>query len=258
MLKHHRIAGVFLSAWSVSALVLSLLLLPAQAQSAEPLNDDEKRQFEEMIHDYLMENPEVMLQSIQAYREKQAQAEQERVNAAIASLGDVLGDDLKTPVGGNPEGSITIVEFFDYQCGYCKRVLSDVTELVSSDQNIRLVFKEFPILGEESILASRASLAIWNTWPERYEEFHVALMGGRGSMSNARIMETAASFDLDVNILAEAMNDPKIDIALQENYELAKSLGINGTPAFIIGGELIPGAIDLATMRELVEKAAQG
>lgn len=135
----------------------------SQAQAADSLTAEERRTFEEMIHDYIMDHPEVVLQSVEAYRNRQESAGQEHVRATIASLGDSIRNDPMTPVGGNPDGTITVVEFFDYRCGYCKRALSAVNELIDTDPNIRLVFMEFPILGEESVMASRASLAIWNT-----------------------------------------------------------------------------------------------
>ena len=253
----HRHTRSLKNICAVSALTLSLLwAAPLPAWAAEHMSEEEKQAIENLVRDYLMANPDVILESVRLYREQEAVAEQERVSATLASLGDILADDPITPIMGNPDGAITIVEFFDYQCGYCKKVLSVVKEMISTNQNIRLVFMEFPILGEESVLASRASLAIWINWPDRYEAFHNALMGGRGAISQSRIMEIAATLDLDTNQLAEAMNDPRINEALGDNQDLAESLGISGTPAFIIGDQLIPGAIDISTMRELVEKAA--
>jgi protein-disulfide isomerase len=259
MPEYRNLIRSLISYCALGAVTLGLLLGTAlPVRSADSLTDDEKRAFEEMIHDYIMAHPDVILESVKTYREQQEMAEQERASAMLASLSNSIGNDAATPIGGNPDGTITVVEFFDYNCGYCKRALDAVTELVGTDSNIRLVFKEFPILGESSVLASRASLAVWNAWPDRYQEFHMALMSSRGSVDNTRIMETAAALDLDANQLAQLMNAPEIDAALQTNYKLAETLGISGTPAFIIGKELVPGAIDLEAMRELVAKAAQG
>ncbi len=226
--------------------------------TAEDLSDKDQRQLEDLIHDYIMQNPEVILRSIQQYRENEEQAQQDRTRQTLANLSPAIANDPATPIGGNPDGTITVIEFFDYQCGYCKRVLPAIQELVATDDRIRLVFKEFPILGEQSVVAARASLAVWNTWPEHYVAFHDSLMAHRGSLSESRIMDTAKHMGLDTTELVTAMQNDAIDIAIQDNYALAETLGINGTPAFIFGTELIPGAIDLETMRELADRAAQG
>lgn len=240
------------------ALVLTFLMM-ARGWSADEdsITGKQKIQIEQMIHDYLMDHPEVMLRSIQLYQENQTRSERERIRSRIDSPGDTIGRNPSTPVGGNPDGRVTVVEFFDYQCGYCKRTLPAVQELIRTDNTIRLVFKEFPILGDDSVLAARASLAIWNSWPGRYVAFHDALMGSRGRITEHRIRNIAETLGIDSNQLDKALENPAIGEEIERTRELARSMGVNGTPAFVIGSKLVPGAIDLETMRQLVAQASQ-
>ncbi len=158
-------------------------------------------------------------------------------------------------MAGNAEGDITIVEFFDYRCGYCKRVFPAIQELIETDGNIRYVFKEFPILGPDSMVAARAAQAVWFIDPDRYLDFHAALMGARGGLSEDRVLDIAAKAGLDRDAVKKGMDDPRVAEALADNLGLGRVLGVNGTPAFVIGGELVPGAIDLDAMKERVAEA---
>jgi len=153
---------------------------------------------------------------------------------------------------------VTIVEFFDYQCPYCKRVFPAVQTLLKTDGNIRYVFKEFPILGPQSVVAARAALAAWKLDRDRYVPFHTALMQSRGRLSERKILDVAAEIGLDVERLRAAMADPGIDKVLARNAELARALDINGTPAFVIGEKVVPGAVDLETLTALVSQARGG
>jgi protein-disulfide isomerase len=237
----------------VAMLSASLWWRPALA--AEPFSDAQKQAVESLIRDYIMNHPEVMLESLQAYDARQRDAREEAAQKAVGDNRDALERDASNPVGGNPKGDVTIVEFFDYRCGYCKKVVPSIQELIKTDRNIRVVFKEFPILGPDSVTAARAALAAWKIAPEKYLPLHVALMEARGEISEARVLETAKKVGIDPEKLKAAMNDPKIQSQLEQNASLAQALQISGTPAFVVGGRVVPGAVDLATLREMVKEA---
>ncbi len=240
--------------------VLAVLVLGASPATAaeDTLSPGQKRAVEEVVREYLRRNPEILLEAIAAVRAKSDAEQQTKVRKNLVSLRSELENDPASPVGGNPRGNVTIVEFFDYQCPYCKRVFPAVQKLLESDGNIRYVFKEFPILGPQSVVAARAALAVWKLDKDKYVSFHTALMQTKGRLSEQRILNIAAESGLDVERLRAAMADPGIGKALARNYELAKALDINGTPAFVIGDRVVPGAVDLETLTALVSQARKG
>ena len=209
--------------------------------------------FEERVRAYLLQNPEVIVQALQAYEQRQQAREVERQRDAIVAEAPSLKQDPASPVLGNPEGDVTVVEFFDYRCPYCRRVATALQELVAEDPNVRLVMKEYPILSQESIDAARAALAAAKQ--DQYEPFHFALMARGGSMSEAEVMAVAQAVGLDVDRLKQDMNAPEIEEALRRNYALAEKIGVGGTPAMVIGTTLIPGAVSLERLRALVATA---
>lgn len=209
-------------------------------------------QIEQIVRDYLMREPEVVYQALEELQRRQAAAETERRQTAIVDNREQLINDAGDPVAGNPDGDVTVVEFFDYQCTYCRQVVQSVRELIDEDQQLRVVFKEFPILGEASLVAARAALAAREQGDELYMPFHLALMGSR-DLSLGAIMKLAEQVGLDTERLQADMRAPAIDRQLQANYTLAQKLGIEGTPAFVVGEEVIPGAVDKRRLAGLVE-----
>ncbi len=243
----------------LGAVLAVLVLGAAPAPAAEDaLSLRQKRAVEEVVREYLRRNPEILLEAIAAVRAKRDAERQAKVQRNLVSLRNELENDPASPVGGNPRGNVTIVEFFDYQCPYCKRVFPSVQKLLESDGNIRYVFKEFPILGPQSVVAARAALAVWKLDKDKYVSFHTALMQTKGRLGEQRILNIAAEIGLDVERLRAAMADPGIDKALARNFELAKALEINGTPGFVIGDRVVPGAVDLETLTALVSQARKG
>lgn len=231
----------------------------AAALAAEPaFTPKQKRAVEDVVRQYLRDNPEVLIEAIEALREKQRAGSARRLQETLASKRGELENDPASPVAGNPEGNVTVVEFFDYNCPYCKMVYPRVRNLLESDGNIRYVLKEFPILGPQSVAAARAALAIWKMDSKKYMPFHASMMKSRGKLSEATIFDLAAEAGFDAAALRKAMAEPWIDEALQKNIELAESLDINGTPGFVIGNRVIPGAVDLDTLKELVAAARKG
>jgi protein-disulfide isomerase len=217
----------------------------------EPLTDLTREEIEVIVRDYLVEHPEVVIEALRAYERQSAELEAAEAAKALSELTDELYNDPDTPIGGNPDGEIVIVEFFDYRCGYCRRSSADLFAVRDDADDVKVIYKEFPILGDASTLASRAALASRNQ--ELYEPFHEALMEADIGFSQAEIMAVAADVGLDTDQLARDMEDPEIDAYLARTYELARALGVNGTPAFIVNGTLYPGALSRSDLEQLVE-----
>ena len=209
----------------------------------------------QIVRDYLLEQPELLIevqQALQAKRDAQAAAEAQQV---IQLFRDEIFADPEAPVAGNPEGAIVLVEFFDYRCGYCRRVKPTLETLLAENDDLRFVFKEFPILGPESTLAARAALA--SRAQGLYEPFHWALLGADGPFDLDHILEVARSVGLDDERLARDMEDPAIDTLIDRNADLASALGVRGTPAFVIGDRMIRGALPIAQFRTAIADARQ-
>jgi protein-disulfide isomerase len=216
---------------------------PSGSAVSAGMTSEEKQRFDALIRQYILDHPEVVIESLQAHQARQQAAEQQESLATLATLKDEIENDPAAPVAGNTRGDVTIVEFFDYRCGYCKRVLPSIRELIGTDGNIRYVFKEFPVLGPDSVTAARAALAVWNLQPDKYFPFHTALLQSRGSLTEKRILQIAEQVGLDSAQVRKGMADPKVEETLQRNFALGRRINVNGTPAFIIGGQLVPGAI---------------
>lgn len=227
--------------------------LPAAAQTFSP---DQTRAIEEMVRAYILKNPEIIREAVEALQAKEQQSADERRMATAAQLRDQLLNDPAAPVLGNPAGDVTLVEFFDYRCPYCKKAAPVVEQLLKEDGKIRRVMKEFPILGPESVFASRAALAA--KMQDRYEPFHKALIGAKGALDQDMVFRLAKEAGVDVARMKRDMNAPEVEDALRRNRELASALEITGTPAFIIGNDFVPGAAELETFKTLVARARKG
>ncbi len=239
-------------ATAVVALMITAAPLPASAQD-DPLTPPQTEQVKKILRDYIMANPEIIAEAIEALREKQRLAAEAEASKALVERSAEIFHDKDAPVAGNVEGDVTIVEFFDYRCPYCKTVTEAVFETVKADPKVKVVFKEFPILGPESVFAAKAALA--SREQGKYEVFHRALMKMRGAVNEMTIMKTAAEAGLDVEKLKKDMDAPTVDAMIKRNIDLARALGIGGTPAFVIGDRVIPGAVDQATLKNLVDQA---
>lgn len=214
----------------------------APAVAAEPVafNDDQKQQIEKIIKDYLLANPEIFLDVQTALEEKMEKQQAEKLKALIAQNAKDIYRHPDAAVAGNPNGDITVVEFFDYNCGYCKRGLHDIVKLVDTDSKVRVVFKELPILSKGSEEASRIALAAKRQG--KYWEMHKAMLGAKGHMNEASALRLAEQLGLDMDKLKTDMASPEVAKEVQESEDLAKKLGVNGTPHFLVGDRAIPGA----------------
>jgi protein-disulfide isomerase len=222
----------------------------AQDTSATDLPVD---QVEQIVRDYLMREPEVIYQALEELQRRQAAERDEQRKQMLVSRKDDLVNDPATPVAGNPDGDVTLVEFFDYRCGYCRRVLSSMQALMEEDDQLRVVFKELPVLGEESVRAARAALASMQQNEDLYLDFHLALMSATDLSMNG-IRTIAGNIGLDADQLEADMESEDVSKAIDANYELASALGIEGTPAFVIGETLVPGAVDKDRLATLIEE----
>ena len=249
------IGGRSLVRLGLLALVGILVALPVRvgAEEAKGLSPEQVDSVREIIRDYLLENPEIIFEAIDALREKQRLAQEELVRQTLAARHDELYNDADAPVAGNPEGDVTVVEFFDYKCPYCKRVAKALLDTVEEDGGIRLVFKEFPILGPVSVYAARAALAARNQ--DKYLDFHTAMMQARVELTESVVMRLATAVGLDPEKLERDMAAPELDAILARNHGLAQDLFIDGTPTFVIGDRVVPGAIKMATFKILVATA---
>ena len=238
-----------------SLLALACTLpLGAQAFDLSAMTDAEREAFRAEVRAYLLDNPEVLMEAIAVLEDRQAQDQAQADSGLIAANADALFDSAADWVGGNPEGDVTIVEFIDYRCGYCRRAHPEVTELIESDGNIRLIVKEFPILGDPSVVSSRFAVAVLQTGgPEAYKIVHNALIALRGEPDEATLRDLAVEAGVDADDIFVQMESPEVGAVIAENHALARRLQINGTPSFVLGDQLLRGYLPLEAMRDLVE-----
>ena len=240
-----------------AALALSALIAgPAAAQSIEDMSDAERDAFRAEVRAYLLENPEVLMEAMEVLEERQA-AEQAAADAAmIAAVEDELYDSERSWVGGNPQGDVTLVEFVDYRCSFCRRAHPEVEELIASDGNIRLIMKEFPILGEQSVLASRFAIATRQVEGDAaYKQVHDALITMRGDVNELSLELVAEDLGLDTDAIVAQMDSDAVTEVIRANHMLAQQLGITGTPTFVLDGQMLRGYLPLDGMRERVAEA---
>lgn len=231
-----------------------LLAMPAHAAEGDALSAAQKSEVETVIRQFLIEKePETIMKAIEVLKQRDQQQQMAVAKEAVAKHKERIYNEPTSPVLGNPKGDVTIVEFFDYACGYCKMAQPIVEELLKSDKNIRFIAKEFPILGESSVLGARAALA--SVKQKKYEQFHAALMNNRGAINDNTINDIAQRVGLDAAQLKRDMNDKAIDDIIATNRKLGNDLGVRGTPMFIIGDMVNPGAMDAEALKKAVADA---
>lgn len=242
----------------LACLVISIMWLVAPmpllsfAESVPPNDPDWQQKLETAIEQYIRSHPEVIEQSLQALEAKREAEEKERRKVAIANRQNDLLNDSSSPVSGNLKGEITLVEFFDYRCGFCKRAAGAVTQLQQDDPRVRVVYKDFPILGEASELGAKAALA--SKAQGKHQVFHEALLASKNEMTKDEVLRIAGEVGLDAKKLDADMANPEWQTVIDRNRALAKDLGVTGTPAFVVGTELHPGALDLKALKELIAR----
>jgi protein-disulfide isomerase len=240
-----------------AALTLTLGAFSGHAQS---IPESQRGEIENIIRDYLLKHPEVLQEAIAELEKKQAAAEAEKHQTAIKDNAESLFQSKRQVVVGNPQGDVTFVEFFDYNCGYCKRAMGDMLDMMKNDPKLRVVLKEFPVLGPGSIEAARVAVAVrmQDKTGKKYLEFHQKLLGGRGQADKARAMAVAKDVGFDMARLERDIAGDEVKATLEESFKLAEKLGLNGTPSYVIGNNVVVGAVGLEALKEKVNTARCG
>ena len=238
---------------AVGVIIVLAVGLCAAARAGEAPDAARRQEIETIVREYLRAHPEVVLEALQEMeRREQERQRVQRVEAIRAHLAQ-LTQDPGSPVAGNPQGKVTVVEFFDYQCGYCKRQVAELKKLLQGDADVRLVYKDLPILGPPSVFAARAALAARKQG--KHEALHEALMATKESLTEEIVLKVATESGLDIARLQKDMADPSVAEALERNFQLQRALNIEGTPALIVGTEFVPGAASVETLKVLVARA---
>jgi protein-disulfide isomerase len=213
-----------------------------------------KQEFlEELVLDTIRKNPEIVLEALSILEQQKNEAQDAARKDILSQQRDILENDPNAPVLGNPNGDVTVIEFFDYNCSYCKKVMPEVKRLIAADKNIRLVYREWPILGEGSVFAAKAALA--SRAQGKYEEFHWALMEMRNRADETTVLRIAEKVGLDIEELLTDMEKPAVSEHIAMSMRITQALGFNGTPSFIIGNNLIPGFVEKDALADYVSQA---
>jgi protein-disulfide isomerase len=240
-----------------AALALSLWLAasaaPVLAQS-QPLSPEQRKAVTDLVRETLLKNPEIIQDALIELERRNTVAQAEAQRGAVAAEKAKLVDPATSAVLGNPAGDVTLVEFMDYNCGFCKRAMEDVTALAKADPKLRVVLKDFPILGPDSVEASRVAVAAKiQLQGQKYFDFHNRLMGVKGKVNAAKALEIAKEAGADVEQLKKDMNSDATKDAIRDTMALGDRLGLTGTPAFIIGDEIVFGAVGQAALRQKID-----
>ena len=235
-----------------AGLALTLLLLPVTAFAADSFNDDQRAEIGKIVRQYLLDNPEILLEVSKELETRQKAEEDQKREGALVANADAIFKSPHDLVAGNPEGDVTMVEFFDYNCSWCKKGLPEVMSLIEKDKNLRLVLKEYPIFGGDSDYAAMAALA--SKAQGKYWEFHMAMLSHEGKLARDDIDAIAKAQGLDVDRLKVDMNSPEIAQIIAANQRLAQSLNINGTPAFIIDQTVVPGYLPVDGLMAAIDE----
>ncbi|MEC7761039.1 MAG: DsbA family protein [Pseudomonadota bacterium] len=238
---------------SAAALAFGLAAQPALSFDIGAMTEDERAMFRDEIRGYLLENPEVLMEAIRVLEQRQADQAEANDTAMIAANADSIYEDGYSHVAGNPDGDVTLVEFVDYRCGYCRKAFPEINALLESDGNIRLIYKEFPILGQESVTSSRFAIATQLAHgDEAYGEMHDALMTLRANATEEVLARMADDMGYDSQEILAKMDDPEVNRQIEENHLLAQRLEISGTPTFVLGDQMIRGYVPLEAMQAMV------
>ena len=240
-----------------AAAMLALALGASGPAQAQGFSEPQRGEIERIIKEYLIKHPEVLQEAIAELEKRQALAEATKARTAVKTHSEALFSSPRQVTLGNPKGDVTFVEFFDYNCGYCKRALSDMMELMKSDPKLKVVLKEFPVLGQGSVEAAQVAVAVRMQDPsgKKYLDFHQRLLLGRGQADKARALAAARDAGADMARLEKDLKSDEIRATLDESLKLAEALGLNGTPSYVIGENVVVGAVGLAALKDKVTAA---
>lgn len=227
----------------LTAGLLASATVVATGTAANALDDQQKKEFGAFIREYLIANPEIMLEVQDALEKKQQDTRTSQASEGIAANSKAIFSTASDITLGNPNGDVTIVEFFDYNCTYCKRALTDMETILSSDKKVRFILKEFPILGPDSMAAHRVASAFKAIAPEKYPQFHKQLLGGQQRATEQTAIAVAVALGVSESAIRKSMKDNPNDQQIRATYELANNLGVTGTPFYVVGNEAVFGAV---------------
>jgi protein-disulfide isomerase len=238
---------------------LALFSTPPSA-SAQSFSDSQRGDIETIVRNYLIAHPEVLEEAMAELSRRQSAAEAEKHAASVTKNAEAIFNSPRGVIVGNKDGDVTFVEFFDYNCGYCKRAMSDMLDLMKSDPKLKVVLKEFPVLGPGSVEAAQIAVAVRMQDPsgKKYLDFHQKLLNSKGQADKARALAAAKEAGLDIAKLEKDSASPEVRATLEENFKLAESMGMNGTPSYVIGKQVVIGAVGLDSLREKIGVARCG
>ncbi len=242
------------------ALLALALAVASQAASAQSFSDIQRGDIEKIVRDYIVKHPEVLEEAMNELSKRQATADAEKHQVSIAQNSEAIFNSPRGVQLGNKDGDVTFVEFFDYNCGYCKRAMTDMLEIMKGDSKLRVVLKEFPVLSQGSVEAAQVGVAVRMQDPtgKKYLDFHQKLLSGRGAADKARAMAVAKEAGLDMARLEKDVGSAEVRATLEENMKLAESLGMNGTPSYVIGKQVVIGAVGAESLKEKIGIARCG
>ena len=243
------------------ALAIGLMLtLGGSAGFAQSISDAQRSEIEKIIREYLVKHPEVLQDAMAELEKKHAADEVAKHQAAVKDNAETIFNSPRQVVIGNPQGDVTFVEFFDYNCGYCKRAMVDMFDLMKHDPKLKIVLKEFPVLGPGSVDAARVAIAVrmQDKTGKKYIEFHQKILGGRGQADKARALAVAKEIGMDMARIERDISSAEVKATLEESLKLAEKLGLNGTPSYVIGSNVVIGAVGLDKLKESVNTARCG
>jgi protein-disulfide isomerase len=246
-----------LAALPLAIALAALAPAPAGAQTFAP---DQKTEIEKIVREYLLSHPEVLQDAMAELDKRQNEADAEKHLAAIKDNATAIFSSPRQVNLGNPQGDVTMVEFFDYNCAFCKRAMSDMLDLLKNDPKLKVVLKEFPVLGEGSVQAAQVAVAVrmQDKTGKKYIDFHTKLLGGRGPADKARALAAAKEAGFDMARLDKDLQSDEVKQTLEENLKLAEGLGLNGTPSYVFPAEVVVGAVGLPTLKGKVNTARCG
>jgi len=233
-------------------LFATLLVAVPGSQALAEFDASQKAEIGKLVREYLVTHPEVLEEAMQALEKKRAEERLASQKLTIKKQAKLLFSSKRQVVLGNPEGDVTLVEFFDYNCGYCRRALSDLQTLLKTDKNLKVVIKEWPVLGRNSVEAARVSIALAQVAPEKYFDFHQKLLSSEGGINGAKALMVASQIGVDMDKLQTAMKDREIIATIEEVHGIATGLGLTGTPSYVVGDQVIGGAVGIDNLKETV------
>src|SRR5712692_7989971 len=244
-----------------AALFAVALALPTAAPArAQSFTNDQRGEIERIIREYLLAHPELLQEVMNELEKRQTAADAEKHRTAVKEHAATIFNSPRQVTLGNSQGDVTVVEFFDYNCGYCKRAMTDMLDLMKSDPKLKVVLKEFPVLSQGSVEAAQVAVAVRMQDPggKKYLDFHQKLLGGRGAADKARAMAAAKEAGLDTARIEKDLASPEVRATIEENFKLAEAMGMNGTPSYVIGKQVVIGAVGLDNLREKIGVARCG